>query len=257
MQVDSKVGMKRFLIILLFFFCGCIAADAQKTYVVSVGIADYKDPQINDLSCTENDVEIFNDVMKRHTREVYTLLGRNATHRNTLNTIRTVFSKATSKDAVILYFSGHGYPGGFCCYDMTMSMTSGGLSYTEIASLFKACKAGNKIVFADACFSGGLRREKKPESSISSIRNSEVMFFLSSRTNEVSQEMIGGPNGQFTRFLVRGLGGGADKDRNKKISARELYDFVHDGVTTATADKQHPVMWGHFNNSMTILDWSR
>lgn len=247
--------MKRFFIIFLSFLFGSFAATAQKTYVVSVGIADYKNSDINDLRYTENDVDSFNDVMMKHTQEVYTLLGRNATHQNTLNIIRAVFSKATNKDAVILYFSGHGYPGGFCCYDM--SNTSGGLSYTEIASLFKDCKAASKIVFADACFSGGLRREKKQESSISSVRNSEIMFFLSSRTNETSQEMIGGPNGQFTRFLVRGLGGGADTDRNRKITAKELYDFVHEGVAAATADKQHPVMWGRFNNNMTVLDWSR
>ena len=83
------------------------------------------------------------------------------------------------------------------------------------------------------------------------------MFFLSSRTNETSQEMLGGPNGQFTRFLVRGLGGGSDKNRDKKISAKELYDFVHEGVSVATGNKQHPVMWGRFNNTMTILDWGK
>ena len=82
------------------------------------------------------------------------------------------------------------------------------------------------------------------------------MFFLSSRTNETSQEMIGGPNGQFTRFLVRGLRGGADTNRDKIITAKELYDFVHKGVSVATGNKQHPVMWGRFNNSMSVLNWN-
>lgn len=229
---------------------------AQKLFVVSVGICDYKDPQVNDLRFTEADVASFNKVVKIHTNEVYTLLGANATHSNVYRLISQVFAKATSRDAVVLFFSGHGYPGGFCCYDMNVN-GSGGLSYLEIASLFRQCKAKHKIVFADACFSGGLRKEKKQSDSTNAVRNGEVMFFLSSRTNETSQEMIGGPNGQFTRFLVRGLGGGADKNRDKKISAKELYEFVHEGVSTATANKQHPVMWGRFNNSMTILDWGK
>lgn len=245
---------KLFLISILFCLASAIGY-AKKLYVVSIGIADYENPQINDLRWTETDVVSFNNVMKKHTQEVYTLLGRNATHTNALSTIRSVFAKASKEDAVILYFSGHGYPGGFCCYDM--SHNGGGLTYQELASLFRECSAKNKMVFADACFSGGLRKEKRQDDTTNAVRNGEVMFFLSSRTNETSQEMLGGPNGQFTRFLVRGLGGGADKNRDRKISAKELYDFVHEGVTTATARKQHPVMWGRFNNSMTILDWGK
>lgn len=243
-------------IILYIIMClASIGLNAQKLFVVSIGIADYKDSRVNDLRWTEADVESFNKVMKPHVSEVFTLLGKEATHANAMMTLRYTFAKATADDSVILFFSGHGYPGGFCCYDM--SQTGGGLSYSEIASLFKGCKAKNKMVFADACFSGGLRKGKKTNSSASDINKSDVMFFLSSRTNETSQEMIEGPNGQFTRFLVRGLGGGADKNRDKIITAKELYDFVHEGVTVATGNKQHPVMWGKFNNSMPVIDWNR
>lgn len=245
--------MKTLHIILLLFFATNIWA--QKLYVVSVGICDYKDPQVNDLRFTEADVASFNKVVKTHTNEVYTLLGPNATHSNVYKSINQVFAKATANDAVMLFFSGHGYPGGFCCYDM--DKTTGGLTYTEISSLFKQCKAKCKMVFADACFSGGLRKEKKGNGATSSVRNGDVMFFLSSRTNETSKEMIGGPNGQFTRFLVRGLGGGADTNRDKIITAKELYDFVHEGVSVATGGKQHPVMWGRFNNTMTIINWNK
>lgn len=244
--------MKTLYIILLLCFATNIWA--QKLYVVSVGICDYKDPHVNDLRFTEADVESFNKVVKTHTNEVYTLLGSNATHSNVYHYISQVFAKATSNDAVMLFFSGHGYPGGFCCYDM--NKTTGGLTYTEISSLFMQCKAKCKMVFADACFSGGLRKEKKGNDAASPLRNGDVMFFLSSRTNETSQEMIGGPNGQFTRFLVRGLSGGADTNRDKIITAKELYDFVHKGVSVATGNKQHPVMWGRFNNSMTVINWN-
>ena len=244
--------MKALYFILVLFFTTNICA--QKLYVVSVGICDYKDPHVNDLRFTEADVVSFNKVVKTQTNEVYTLLGSNATHSNVYHYISQVFAKATSNDAVMLFFSGHGYPGGFCCYDM--DKTTGGLTYTEISSLFKQCKAKCKMVFADACFSGGLRKEKKGSDATSSVRNGDIMFFLSSRTNETSQEMIGGPNGQFTRFLVRGLRGGADTNRDKIITAKELYDFVHKGVSVATGNKQHPVMWGRFNNSMAVLNWN-
>lgn len=245
--------MRKLVILLLLILA--ISAHAQKIYVVSVGICKYQDSRVNSLRFTEADVASFNKVMRTHTQEVYTLLGSNATHANVYNTIRNVFGKATSNDIVALFFSGHGYPGGFCCYDM--SQNGGGLSYNEIASLFKGCRAMRKMVFADACFSGGLRKENKNSTSVNAVRNSDVMFFLSSRTNEVSQEMLGGPNGQFTRFLVRGLGGGADSNRDRIITAKELYDFVHEGVSKATANRQHPVMWGRFNNNMTVINWNK
>lgn len=242
--------------IFLFIVAVCLslAASAQTIYVVSVGVANYQ--HIPDLRYTENDVTSFNKVLKRHTKMVYSLLGYQATHENVLNTLNTVFGQANASDAVILFFSGHGYPGGFCCYDMSKNSYQGGLSYKELQRVFKSCNAGRKMVFADACFSGGLRTKKATAPS-TSIRNGDVLFFLSSRTNEMSQEIPNGPNGQFTRFLVRGLGGGADQNRDQIISAKELYSFVHKAVGVATYQKQHPVMWGKFCDSMPILDWNR
>ena len=35
-------------------------------------------------------------------------------------------------------------------------------------------------------------------------------------------------------------------NRDKVITAREIYDFVHQGVTNASGGRQHPVMWGKF-----------
>jgi hypothetical protein len=59
----------------------------------------------------------------------------------------------------------------------------------------------------------------------------------------------------FTIFLERGLRGGADTNKDRRISARELYDFVHQGVIEASGSKQHPVMWGKFDNDMTVIKW--
>lgn len=227
---------------------------AQDLYVVSIGIADYA--FINDLRYTENDVKSFNRVMEQHTKNIITLTGKNATHYNVVRSIESVFSKAQKEDKVILFFSGHGYPGGFCCYDMNPKGRPNGLTYRELQILFKKCKAKSKIIFADACFSGGVRMGSNSEIPESDIRKSNVLFFLSSRTNETSQEMIKGTNGQFTRFLVRGLGGGSDYNRDKLITAKELFEFVSKGVRKATYERQHPVMWGKYDDKMVVLNWN-
>ena len=158
--------------------------------------------------------------------------------------MHTTFADAQSNDAVILYFSGHGTPGALVCYD-------GLLTYQHIFKMLKGCKANRKIIIADACYSGKMRTSKQQSDSYNS---QNIMLFLSSRTSEVSRETQY-KNSLFTIFLERGLRGGADKDRNRLITARELFDFVHGGVTDASGNKQHPVMWGKFNNDMTIIKW--
>lgn len=229
-------------------------ADAQKTYIVIAGINDYIEPSVNDLRCCESDADSYYALMsKKKDAVIHIFKGRSATKQNILSALQTICRQAGSNDAVIFFFSGHGYPGGFCPVDMRNIAT--GLSYAEMQTAFKQCKAKRKMVFADACFSGGLRNNKSTATNEAS--NGEVMFFLSSRTNETSQEVPGGKNGQFTRFLLRGLGGGADSNRDRTITAKEIYEFVHQGVAYATAEKQHPVMWGKFNNTMPVIVWKK
>jgi len=241
--------MKKLLFSLLLLSCTlCVNAT---TYLVSVGIANYA--YIDDLVSTEKDVAIINNVYSRHTNHIYTLLGRQATHSNVLSMLRRVFSQAGSNDAVVFFFSGHGFPGGFCCYDTKDEYSA--LSYQELQQIFRMCKASRKMVLADACYSGGLRVPGNHNSRTSAARNGDVMFFLSSRTNEQSVE--NGRQSFFTQYLERGLRGNADANKDRIITAKELYDFVHSSVANATRGMQHPVMWGRFNNTMTVLNWNK
>ena len=169
---------------------------------------------------------------------------QDATQSALLSTMHTLFEDAQSNDAIVLYFSGHGTPGALVCHD-------GLLTYQHIFKMLKGCKASRKIIIADACFSGKMRTTRQQSNNYNS---QNVMLFLSSRTNETSQETQY-KNSLFTIFLERGLRGGADKDRNRQITAREIFEFVHDGVTKASGEKQHPVMWGKFDNNMTIIKW--
>lgn len=239
-----------FIIAILF----SLSVQAQKTYLLAVGINDYNDPKVHDLRCCENDVQSISAVMKKQKATVVQCLGKTATKKNVLGALKVFCEDAKADDAIIFFFSGHGYPGGFCPVDMTGRDTNA-LTYEEIQTVFKNCKSKRKIVIADACFSGGLRKNKS--TATNQNKNGEVMFFLSSRTNEVSQEVPNGQNGQFTKFLVRALGGGADYNRDRVITAKELFKFVSEGVSVATANKQHPVMWGKFNDNMAVADWRR
>jgi len=228
----------------IFLFLASINPLQAKVYVVSIGIADYPGKE-NDLRISDNDAKTIARVFQA-TRDasVKVLTNEDATQSAILSTMHTLFDDAQSDDAVVLYFSGHGTPGALVCHD-------GLLTYQHIFKMLKGCKASRKVIIADACYAGKMRATRQQSSS---YKKQDVMLFLSSRTNEASQETKY-KNSLFTIFLERGLRGGADKNRNRQISAREIFDFVHDGVTEASGNKQHPVMWGKFDNNMTIIKW--
>jgi len=215
-----------------------------KVYLVSVGIADYPGKE-NDLRISDNDAKTIAKVFQAtKDASVNVLVNEAATQSALLSTMHTTFEDADYNDAVILYFSGHGTPGALVCHD-------GLLTYQHIFKMLKGCKATRKIIIADACYAGKMRTTRQQTDS---YNNQNVMLFLSSRTNETSQETQY-KNSLFTIFLERGLRGGADKDKNRQITARELFDFVHKGVIDASDNKQHPVMWGKFDNDMTVIKW--
>ena len=62
-------------------------------------------------------------------------------------------------------------------------------------------------------------------------------------------------NGFFTEYLVSGLKGNADENKDRAITTKELYEFVSKRVGIQSRDLQHPVMWGNFNDSTIIMNW--
>ena len=236
--------MKR-LIVLYIVLCNSIAPMVSKTYMVSVGIADYPGTK-NDLNISDNDAVTIKNLYEKNCHADAVLLVNHAAKLSEVTRqMKAQFKKALENDTIILFFGGHGMPGAFVCYDHI-------LYYGTINKIMSSSRAKSKIVFADACYSGKARKSNKRTNV---RKDTNVMFFLSSRTNEVSKENSGWKNGYFTAYLERGLRGGADSNRDHKITALELFQFVSAGVKKATLDTQHPVMWGNFDNEMPVMIW--
>lgn len=229
---------------LLITFLALVLTTSAKNYVVLVGITDYPGVR-NDLRLSTKDAEAMQKLYGHQDAELVLLTNSDATVKAVKKAMTDLFARAGADDAVIMFFSGHGVPGGFMCYDNL-------LRYEDITHAMLASPAKFKMVWADACFSGKARntnrRSHKPAET-------SVMFFLSSRTNEASIEKRSWKNSLFTAYLERGLRGGADADFNRTITAKELFDFVSKGVKEASRDRQHPVMWGNFDNDMPVMNW--
>lgn len=242
--------MKRvvFLFFTLLIFLGCEA----RVYLVSVGIGDYTaypSPVMN-LKKTVPDAKTIANLYSTNTSVDYALLlDSKATKSRILKAIKKVFNMAKEDDIVVFYFSGHGYPGGFCAYD-------GRLSYDNIRKAMAKSKSKNKMIFADACHSGGMRiTPQKTNNQINAAKNANVMLFLASRNSENSQELAIMDNGLFTAYLKEGLSGRADANKDKIITAKELFNYVYPIVKNLSNNEQHPVMWGKFNDNMPVMIW--
>ena len=246
--------MKRFLMFLIVSCCilgNAMCIGKGDIYVVSVGVANYQN--ISGLVLPEKDAKAIAELYKTRTKNVILITGKYATKARILKSLKDQFSRAKEEDMIVFSFSGHGYPGGICPFDMSAKDDSG-VSYREIRNILKQSRAKRKIIFADACFSGGLRNNTSNHQH--NHNDADVLLFLSSRGGETSIESPFMVNGFFTTYLLRGLRGGADTDRNRKITAKELFLFVSQGVKERSKDQQHPVMWGKFDDGYVLMDWN-
>lgn len=239
--------LKKIGVIVLGFLCLTLNVLAtNKIHLVSVGISDY--PGVaNDLTLPTKDAASVKWLYEKNSNAVTAILTNSAaTKEAILTAIRTTFKYSSTDDIVVFFFSGHGYKGGFVAYD-------GYLSYEDVRQAMSVTHCKNKMIFADACFSGKMRQgssEVKQEHE-----KSNVMLFLSSRDNETSIERRDMKNGFFTSCLVDALRGKSDSNRDRTITAKELFKFVSDNVRALSKNKQHPVMWGHFSDDMPVIQW--
>ena len=237
--------MRRYFFILLsMLLTGWLTAEAR-TYAVCVGVSDYPGSR-NDLIVSANDARSMGRLLNANSsgHVVKLLTDRNATVNNVKNVMHQTFLSAGPGDDIVFFFSGHGVRGAFVCYD-------GMLTYSSILAVMGRSRARSKVVYADACYSGDIRQNR---GRANSRTPKNVMFFLSSRSNERSLERRGQSNSLFTSSLLEGLRGAADADRNRVVTAIEIYSYVRNRLN-AYSGIQHAVMWGNFERNMPLMRW--
>jgi len=77
-------------------------------------------------------------------------------------------------------------------------------------------------------------------------------LIMSSKSEETSLESSGLRQGVFSHFLIRGLKGEADADKNLIVTIQELYDFIFQKVRSYTGNRQSPVIQGDYDELMPV-----
>lgn len=274
------MNMKKFLTLLLMLLLGMSTSllAYENTYAVIVGVADYKNFEKGngDLKYTINDARLFKEFLLSKKggsvpeENVILLLDEQASRANIIKTASELFAKAERRDRVIFYFSGHGGPGRFLPYDVTLNGRSM-LTYEDVKSFFRHAKCDMKLLFADACHSGNMEDQmlknqannesskpgggKKPDAA--SPQNMNIVVMMSCKGDEVSVEMPSLQQGLFTYHLIKGLGGEANSDGNSYLTIQELFYYMYHKVQDDAAQlgrSQTPVIFGKFNLGLIVAE---
>jgi hypothetical protein len=259
-------------------------AQGQKWAVV-IGVSNYNDSQIPSLRYAANDAQAFHDwlVSKKGggyaPSRVKLLVNTDATGRNIKNILFNWLGQALEEDTVIVFFAGHGSPQS-PDYPNNLFLLPYDANYDDVATtgfpmwdietaLKRFIKAKKVVVIADACHSGGVgqsfdiaRRgsrgiEINPISSglqnLSRIGDG-VAVISASDDKQFSQESKdwGGGHGVFTYFLLKGLKGEADYNKDGKVTLGELIPYLSEQVRRETRSAQSPTVAGKFDPALSI-----
>ena len=166
---------------------------------------------------------------------------------------------ASPRDVVVLFLAGHGISAQeskffFLPKDAAFSGNkvvdaSKAISGDEIMSVLDA--PGNRLVFIDACQSGGVDNDRM----VRSLMDTNAFVFAASRGNELSYEDPKLGHGYFTNSVMSALKGAPAALAQGNVSVLSMSGFVQLDVPRLTNDRQHPSAYslGFYDFPMAVI----
>jgi hypothetical protein len=243
----------------------------RNIWAAVIGVDNY--PNVRKLRYAADDAKAFYDHLVHYNHipaeNVTLLLDQEASLTELRSTLGThLKSKAGRDDMVIIFFAGHGAtekdvmsPDGdglekyLLPYDADpKDLYATALPMGEVSRIFNRIRSERLVFIADSCYSGasggrtisltGIRANIS-DAFLDRIATGKGRIILTaSGANEVSAEDEKLHHGVFTYFLLDGLRGKADTDKDGVITVDEAYAYVSKQVPQATGQEQHPVKKG-------------
>lgn len=251
----------------------------EEVWAVVIGIDEYKN--FPSLKYSKNDARDFyhylTDVNQVPRDHVWLLLDEEAT----LNKMRSVLGtqlrrNAGKDDMVIVYLAGHGATekdaaspdgDGLEKYILPHEADPGDLyasamPMSEVARIFSRISSERLVFISDTCYSGAAGGRTVPvlgmRANVSGafwdrlLQGTGRVIITASNANEVSVEKDELKHGVFTYYLLEGLRGKADLDKDGVITVDEVYRYVSMKVPQATEQSQHPVKKGEMTGQIIL-----
>jgi len=248
----------------------------QRFLLSAVGVDQFADDRIPELKYTYKDGELiynfYNKLLRSKQDVLFSNLlgGKKATRANILKQLNETVNFSGEDDVNIFFFATHGQLNPvanelfFLTFDSDMDNIEGtALSQFEVQRIISRSRAKIKVIIIDACHSGimndkGFRSIAEETQGINRLikqigyRDKSNMIISSSSSSEKSLETEKLGQGVFTYFLVEGLEGKADANKNGLVTSREIFDYVYKAVSEYTKGKQHPEVSGEFDNFIPL-----
>jgi tetratricopeptide (TPR) repeat protein/uncharacterized caspase-like protein len=257
-----------------------------KLWAVVIGVSRYKNLAAkSQLEFAHRDAEDFASFLRSPKGGGYppsqlTLLTNQAA---TLSAIRSALGTTLPRsvapdDMVIIFFAGHGTveserDGYLLAYDSDpQNLYATALQISELNRIVsERLKARNVILIADACHSGQLGMTSRGIGESATMVNryldevgrsgKGIFRILASRQDQLSYEgrNWGNGHGAFTWFLLEGMRGQADDDKDGFVRVGELLKFLSNNVPKETQSLQTPIAAGEVDLSlpMAVVSYAR
>jgi uncharacterized caspase-like protein len=236
-------------------------SDAEAVYQTLIGLAGFK----------KDNVLLLTDRSERK-----------PTLRNVKWALGTFLGRSAKKDdTVLIFFAGHGAPevdtrglerDGLAKYLIPSDadpddLYSTALPMDELQTIFGRIESERVVAFLDACYSGaaGGRTFSAKRTRAGAVddlflerltRSKGRAIVTASRPTEVSIELPELGHGIFTYYLIQGLKGAADLNRDGIVSLQELYEYLEQQVSAksrSVGGNQHPVMKGEMEGALPLV----
>ena len=174
-----------------------------------------------------------------------------------------------AKTDVYLFYSGHGLPSddGKNLYILPHGadkqfLDKTALNQQEIVAALKAIQAKSVTLFMDACYSGQIRTgdtllaSARPVSLRTSADSfpSEFTVFTASSPEQIASSSPDLRHGIFSYYLMKGMEGDADENKDGRITVSELQSYVSEMVgrqAMTLSRRQEPQLVG--DSSRTLV----
>jgi hypothetical protein len=240
----------------------------RDSVAIIIGIADYKNLPRADYA--NDDARVFYDYAIRalgvKPENIKLLVDADADEVGIYRAFKTWLpSRVRASTDVYVYYSGHGLPtaDGQGLYVLPQRadrdfMDKTAITQAEINAAIQAAKPKSVTIFLDACYSGQARTGEALLASARPVSlKAETAAFpesftviTASRGDQISSSSPELKHGIFSYYLMRGMEGDADANRDGRITAGEMLAYLAENVSRQAAmmnRRQEPQLLGDSN----------
>lgn len=254
-----------------------------KLWAVVIGVSSYRNlNKEQQLQYAHRDAQDFAAFLRSPNgggfpaNQVSVLLNQDATVSAMRSALGTALPRSVEPDdVVVIFFAGHGVVEGdrdgyLLAHDSDpQNLYATAMPIAELDRIVtERIKARSVILIADACHAGKLgwtSRSTEAQTMVNRYMEEVgktgqgVLRILGSRADQRSYEgeHWGGGHGVFTHFLLKGLKGEADKDKDGVVRAAEVLEYLSEMVPKETKALQHPRAAGSIDPRLPLAVLSK